>query len=100
MWREENWSKVHVSVESKFNLFGSYWENIFGVKLNPKCVKYRGLRDVFCSRSWASYTAACQVNPNVYQNLLQQHAVPSLQASPNLPAIFMQDNAPVTLQNG
>ncbi len=35
-----------------------------------------------------------RVNGNVYQNLLQQHAVPSLQASPNQPAIFMQDSAP------
>ncbi len=34
------------------------------------------------------------MNANVYQNLLQQHAVPSLQASPNHPAISMQDNAP------
>ncbi len=37
---------------------------------------------------------AYRVNANVYQNLLQQHAVPSLQASPNQPAIFMQDSAP------
>ncbi len=41
-----------------------------------------------------------RVNANIYQNLLQQHTVPSLQASPNLPAIYIQDNAPVTLQNG
>ncbi len=35
-----------------------------------------------------------RVNANVYQNLLQQHAVPSLQASPNQSPIFMQDSAP------
>ncbi len=40
-----------------------------------------------------------RVHVSVYQNLLQQHAVPSLQASPNQPAIFMQDNDPVTQQN-
>ncbi len=44
------------------------------------------------------YTATWQVNPNVYQNLLQQNAVPSLQVSPNQPAIVMEDNAPVTQQ--
>lgn len=52
---------------------------------------------VFCSRSWASYTATWQ---SVYQNLLQQHALPSLQASPNKPAIFMPDNVPISRQNG
>lgn len=35
-----------------------------------------------------------RVNANVYQNLLQQHMVPSLCSSPNQPAVFMQDNAP------
>ncbi|KAI5086608.1 hypothetical protein C0J45_23324, partial [Silurus meridionalis] len=35
-----------------------------------------------------------RVNANVYQNLLQQHMVPSLSLSPNQPAVFMQDNAP------
>ncbi|KAI5086665.1 hypothetical protein C0J45_23292, partial [Silurus meridionalis] len=34
-----------------------------------------------------------RVNANVYQNLLQQHMVPSLRSSPNQPAVFMQDNA-------
>ncbi|KAK3512655.1 hypothetical protein QTP70_020891, partial [Hemibagrus guttatus] len=33
-------------------------------------------------------------NGNVYQNLLQQHAIPSLWASPNQPTIFMEHNAP------
>ncbi len=40
-----------------------------------------------------------RVNAIVYQNLLQQHALPSLQASPSQPPILMQDNVPVTLQN-
>ena len=35
-----------------------------------------------------------RVNANVYVNLLRQYAVPSLQLSPNQPAIFMQNNAP------
>ncbi len=33
-----------------------------------------------------------RVNANIYLNLLQQHAVPSLCSSPNQPAIFIQDN--------
>ncbi len=33
------------------------------------------------------------MNANVNQNLLRQHAVPTLRLSPNQPAIFMQDNA-------
>ena len=35
-----------------------------------------------------------RVNASVYQNLLQQHVVPSLRSSLNQPASFMQDNAP------
>lgn len=35
-----------------------------------------------------------RMNANVYQNLLRQHAIPSLHLSANQPAIFMQDNAP------
>ena len=34
-----------------------------------------------------------KVNSNVYQNLLQLHAVLPLGASPTQPADFMQDNA-------
>ena len=30
----------------------------------------------------------------MYLNLAKQHVTPSLEASPNKPAIFMQDNAP------
>ncbi len=52
---------------------------------------------------WGMFSAAVfgsliqshsRVNANIYQNLLQQHAVCSLHASPNQPAIFMQDRAP------
>ena len=35
-----------------------------------------------------------KVNANVDQNLLQHHAVHPLRASPNQPAIIMQDNVP------
>ncbi len=35
-----------------------------------------------------------RVNVDVYQSLLQQHAVPSLRSSPNQPANLMQDNVP------
>ncbi len=43
VWTEENWSKVHFSDESKFNLFESDGKHFVwcqtGERLNPKCVK-------------------------------------------------------------
>ncbi|KAI5615079.1 hypothetical protein C0J50_3304, partial [Silurus asotus] len=99
VWTEENWSKVHFSDESKFDLFGSdgkhYVRRQTGERLNPKCVKNLMV--------WGMFSAAGvgpliqlhgRVNANVYQNLLQQHMVPSLRSSLNQPAVFMQDNAP------
>ncbi len=43
VWREENWSKVLFSDESKFNLLGSdgkhfVWHQT-GERLKPKCIK-------------------------------------------------------------
>ncbi len=35
-----------------------------------------------------------RVNANVYQNLLQQHTVPSLQGSPNQLEMFIKDDSP------
>ena len=34
------------------------------------------------------------VNVNVYRNLLENHVIPSVQASPHQPVIFMHGNAP------
>ncbi len=96
VWTEE---KCHFSDESKFNLFGSDVRCQTEKWLNPKCIKgARGSVMVWWMFSAAGVGTFIQphgrVNANVYQNLLQQHAVPSLQASPNQPAIFAQDSAP------
>ena len=107
VWTEENWSKVHFSDESKFNLFGSdgkhYVRRQTGERLNPKCVKKSVKGGGGSVMVWGMFSAAGvgpliqlhgRVNANVYQNLLRQHVVPPLRSSPNQPAIFMQDNAP------
>ncbi len=110
---EENWSKVHFSDESKLIFFGSdgkhYVHHQTGERLNPKFVKKSvkgGGGSVMVCRMFSAAGVGTliqlhgRVHANVYQNLLQQHAVPSLKASPNQPAIFMQDNGPLTQQNG
>lgn len=107
VWTEENWSRVHFSDESKFNLFGSdgkhYVRRHIGERLNPKCVKKSVKGGGGSVMVWGMFSAAGvgplvqlhgRVNANVYQNLLQQHMVPYLRSSPNQPAVFMQDNAP------
>ncbi len=95
-----------LSNESMFDLLGSdgkhfVWRQT-GERLKPegvtKSVKGLGGSVMLGMFSAAEVGSLIQmhgrVNTNVYQNLLQQHAVPSLQASPNQPAIFMKDNAP------
>lgn len=107
VWTEENWSKVHFSDESKFNLFGSngkhYVRRQTGERLNPKCVKKSVKGGGGSVMVWGMFSAAGvgplkqlhgRVNANVYLNLLKQHMVPSLRSSPIQPAVFMQDNAP------
>lgn len=106
MWTEENWSKVHFSDKSKFNLFESdgkhYVRRQTGERLNPKCVK-KSVKSGGSVMVWGMFSAAGvrpltqlhdRVNANVYQYLVQQHMIPSLHSSPNQPAVFMQDNAP------
>ncbi len=103
--QRRTWSKVLFSDESKFNLFGSdekhYVRHQTGERLNPKCIKSvkGGGGSVMV---WGMFSAA-GVGPliqihgrclsDVYQNLLRQHAVPTLRSSPYQPAISMQDNA-------
>lgn len=107
VWTEANWSKVHFSDESKFDLFGSdgkhYVQRKTGERLNPKCVKKSVKGGGGSVMVWGMFSAAGvgpliqlhgRVNANVYKNLLQQHMVPFLRSSPNQPAVFMQDNAP------
>lgn len=78
-----------------------------GEKLKHKCIK----KSVNCGGEsivvWEMFSAAGvgpilqihgRVNANISQNLLQEHAVPSLQASPKQPPTIMQDNDTVTLQ--
>ncbi len=97
----------HFSDESKFNLFGSdgkhfVWHQIGG-KTEAQVRKEVSKRWWRKCHGWGMFSAAGvgpliqihgRVNANVYQNLLKQHAVLFLQAPPNQPAIFMQDNAP------
>ncbi|KAI5085750.1 hypothetical protein C0J45_24213, partial [Silurus meridionalis] len=99
------WSKVHFSDESKFNLLSNgkhYVRRQTGERLNPKCVK-KSVKSGGSVMVWDRLSAAGvgpliqllgRVNANIYQNLLQQHMVPSLRSSPSQPAVFMQDNAP------
>ncbi len=106
--RTSPWS--YFSDEIKFNLFGIYGKYLVrhqtGERLKPKCVKKGGGGGVMF---WGIFSSAGfgpliqlhgRVNANVYLNLLKQHAVPSLQASPGQPTIYMQDSAPITLQTG
>ncbi len=99
--------------ESKFNLLGSDGKRFVQHQTKErlrKCIK----KPVKCGGGsvmvWGMFSAARvgpfiqihgRVNASIYQiqNLLRRYTVPSLQASPNQPAIFMQNNAPVTLQN-
>ncbi len=95
-----NWSKVHFSDESKFNLFGSdgnhFVRHQTRERLNLECLK-KSVKGGGSVMVWGMFSAAGvgpliqihgRVNANDYQNLLQQHTVPSLQASPNQPAMF------------
>ncbi len=95
------------SDESKFNLIG-YDRNHFvrhqtGERLILECVKKSVKGGGGSVMVWGMFSAAevgpliqihGRVNANVYQNLLQQHTVPSLQGSPNQLEIFIQDNYP------
>lgn len=111
VWTDENWCKVHFSDESKFNLFGSDGKHYVRLqtveRLNPKFVKksVKGGRGslmvgrMFSAAGVGPHTATWQGEVKFDRNLLRQHAVPFLRASPKQPAIFMQDNNPVTLQH-
>ncbi len=78
------------------------------LKTNPECVKksVKGERRSVLIYGFKFSAAGVglliklhgRVNANVYQNLLQQHAVSSLQTSLKQPTMFMQDNVPITLQ--
>ncbi len=65
----------------------SFWPSMLLFSRKCHC-----LGDVFCSRSWVSYTDTRQSEYKYLSEPASEHAVPSLQASPNQPAIFMQDD--------
>lgn len=107
IWRDEDWERIHFSDESKFNLVGSdgrqFVRRAAGDRLNPKCVKKTAKHGGGSVMVWGMFSSEGvgplvriigTVNANVYLNLVQQHVIPPLRASPNQPAIFMQDNAP------
>lgn len=107
VWTTENWSRVHFSDESKFNVIGSdgntYVRRRTGERLEVKCVKKTVKFGGGSVMVWGVMSAAgCGllirlqggINAEVYKQILRQHAVPSLRSSLYQPAIFMQDNAP------
>ena len=101
----DNLFKVHFSDERKLNLVGSYGHQyvrrITEKILLSKCVKKTVKIGRGSVMGWSMFSAAeegplvrlnSQINANMYQNFLQQHAILPLQAYPNQPANFMQDN--------
>lgn len=105
---QNNWYKVHLSDELKSNLFESdgkcYIRCQTGERLNPKrlkkSVKGVGWRfmDDFSSWIQASYTATWNMT-GWMQMFIRTFPFPSLQASPNQSATFIENNASVTLHN-
>ena len=93
-------------MQAMFNLLGSYdrqfVRRVAVSRLNPKCVKKFAKFMVWGMISSEGVCPLVRIetaNANVYFNLVEQHAISSLEASPNEPAISIQDNAPAILQN-
>lgn len=91
VWQGENWSKVHISNESKFNLIASdgrqFARHHKGDRLKPKCVKKSLEREVVW-RTFSSEGVGPIVGINgtlnaMYLNLVKQHDVPFLQVFPD-----------------
>ena len=107
VWTDDQWSRVHFSDESKFNVIGSdrkaYVRRKVGERLSVKCVKKTVKHGGGSAMVWGVFSAdgpgplVClhgKVNADVYKQLLQQHLVPYLGATRLQPPIFVQDNAP------
>ena len=107
IWTEEQWSRVHFSDESKFNVIGSdgktYVRRKTGERLRVNCVKKTVKHGGGSVMIWGVFSAEGpgplvrlhgRVNAEVYKQLLQQHLIPYLHATRLQPATFMQDNAP------
>lgn len=107
IWTDDQWSKVHFSDESKFNVIGSdgksYVRRKIGERLSVNCVKKTVKHGGGSVMVWGVFSADGpgplvrlhgRVNAEVYKQLLQQHLLPYLGATRLQPPIFMQDNAP------
>lgn len=107
IWSEDQWSMVHFSDESKFNVIGSdgsrYIRRRVGERLSVNCVKKTVKHRGGTVMVWGIVSAAGTgpivrlhgvVNAAVYKQLLIHHCIPYLQSFDIQPQIFMQDNAP------
>ena len=106
-WTDEEWSKVHFSDESKFNMFGSdgkkHVRRRTGERLSPQCVKKTVKFGGGSVMMWGMISSDGvgslvrlfgNINAEIYKQLLQKHVIGTLRVAPNQPSIFMQDNAP------
>ena len=91
VWSEEQWSQVHFSDESKFNVLGSdgrnYVRRKIGERLNVKCVKKTVKHGGGSVMVWGIISASGtgplvrlrgRINGEIYKQILQQHALPYL----------------------
>ena len=107
VWTEDQWSSVHFSDESKFNVLGSDGRNYVrrktGERLSVNCVKKTVKHGGGSVMVWGIISAAGtgplvrlhgKINGEVYKQIIRQHAIPFLRSSELQSPIFMQDNAP------
>jgi transposase len=107
VWTDDQWSRVHFSDESKFNVIGSdgrcYVRRKIEERLSVNCVKKTVKHGGGSVMVWGVISADGtgplvrlhgRVNAEVYKQLLQQHLLPYLGATRLQPPTFMQDNAP------
>ena len=98
---------IHISNDGKFNLLVSdgrqFVIRFASNKLNSKCAKKSVKFERGSIMFWGAFSSE-GVGPlvwitgtehaKVYFNLVEQHATPSPETSPNQRAIFIQNNAP------
>lgn len=107
VWTEDQWSRVHFSDESKFNVLDTDGRNYVRRKTNErlsvKCVKKSVKHGGGSVMVWGIISAAGtgplvrlhgNITGEVYKQIIQQHALPYLTSSEVQRPIFMQDNAP------